>query len=384
MTSIELLDIISGNETSAVQLKEKIDSADKLAAEMTAFSNSDGGIIIIGVKDKIGEIIGLSAEQFDKTQSLAANVASNNIMPPIYIKTESVKIDEKNILIIHIKEGIHKPYKDNNNVIWIKQGADKRKVTDNNEILRLFQSGTNFSADEMEVYDTSIEDVDKDKFESYFKKEFDKTIKEEGLTFEQALIAKKALQNNRLTLAGLLFFGKEPQKFKPAFCIKAVSFFGNKIGVKEYRSKPRDIDGVIPDMFEKGMAFFKSNLKYIQKSKDFNESGSLEISDIALEELLINALVHRDYFKNAPIRLIIFDNRIEIISPGKLPNSLTIEDIKHGNPVVRNNRIFAYSSHALPFSGLGTGIKRALSEQPNIEFINDTDGEQFIVKIPRR
>ncbi len=383
MTSIELLDIISGNETSSVQFKEKMDSPDSFAAEMTAFSNSDGGIIIIGVKDKIGEIIELSDEQFDKTQNLAANVASNNIIPPIYIKTESVKIDEKNILVIHVKEGKHKPYKDRNNTVWIKQADGKRRVTDNNELLRLFQSGTNFSADEMDVYGASIEDIDKDKFKSYFKKKFHKTIEEEGLTFEKALIAKKALQNNRLTLAGLLFFGKEPQKFKPVFCIKAVSFFGNKIGGKEYRNKS-DIDGVIPDMFEKGMAFFKSNLKYIQKSEGFNASSSLEISEIALEELLINALVHRDYFKNTSIRLMIFDDRIEIISPGKLPNSLTVEDIKYSNPVVRNNKIFDYSSQTLPFSGLGSGIRRALSEQPDIEFKNDTDGEQFIVKIPRR
>ncbi len=136
-------------------------------------------------------------------------------------------------------------------------------------------------------------------------------------------------------------------------------------------------------MFEKGMAFLKSNLKYIQKSESFNTQGSLEISKTALEELLINALVHRDYFKNASIRLMIFDDRIEIISPGKLPNSLTVEDIKYGNPVVRNHRISAYSSQILPFSGIGSGIKRALDAQPNIEFINDKDGEQFIVKISR-
>ncbi len=107
------------------------------------------------------------------------------------------------------------------------------------------------------------------------------------------------------------------------------------------------------------------------------------MSPIALEELIQNALVHRDYFKNAPIRLLIFDNRIEIISPGKLPNSLTVEDIKYGNPVIRNNQIVAFSIHVLPFSGLGSGIKRALNEEPNIELINDVDGEQFIVKIPR-
>lgn len=184
-------------------------------------------------------------------------------------------------------------------------------------------------------------------------------------------------------MAGLLFFGKAPQSFKPAFCIKAVSFFGNKISGKDYRSKPADLTGTVPDLFKKGMSFFSSNLKHSQQGQDFNSIGILEISQIALKELLINALVHRDYLKNAPIRLLIFDNRIEMISPGKLPNSLTVEDIKYGNPVIRNNQLVAFGQKTMPFSGLGTGIRRALDEQPDIEFNNDTDGLQFIVKIPR-
>ena len=81
--------------------------------------------------------------------------------------------------------------------------------------------------------------------------------------------------------------------------------------------------------------------------------------------------------------MLIFDDRVEIISPGKLPNALTVEEIKYGNPVVRNNQIAMFSSITLPYSGLGTGLKRAIKEQPDIEFVNDVEGEQFIVKIPR-
>jgi ATP-dependent DNA helicase RecG len=131
------------------------------------------------------------------------------------------------------------------------------------------------------------------------------------------------------------------------------------------------------------MKFLKSSLHYLQAGQNFNSIGKLEVSEITLIELVQNALVHRDYFKNSPIRLLIFDNRIEIISPGKLPNSLTVDDIKFGNPVIRNNQLVAFSTHTLPFSGLGSGVKRALAEQPNIELINDTEGEQFIVIIPR-
>jgi predicted HTH transcriptional regulator len=131
------------------------------------------------------------------------------------------------------------------------------------------------------------------------------------------------------------------------------------------------------------MLYAKSSIKYLQNGQGFNSHGKPEISIIALEEVLQNALVHRDYFKNAPIRLLVFDNRVEIISPGKLSNSLTVEDIKYGNPVIRNNQIALFASKTLPYSGLGSGIRRALDNQPDMELENDVEGEQFIVRFPR-
>ena len=386
MNALELLDIISIGETSKVQFKELISSPDALASELVAMSNSLGGLILIGVKDKTGDIIGLTYKQLQETGQLAANVATNNVLPLIYIETEVVSIEkaeeQKNILVIHVKEGINKPYKDRELRIWVKQGSDKRKVTDNNELLRLFQSGGNLSADEMEVANTSIDDINIDKLKEYTIKALEKTVEESGLSIEQIMNNISVKRNNRLTLGGLLYFGKNPQKYKPAFCIKAVSFFGNDIEGTAYRDS-KDINGTMPELFERGMSFFNSNLKGSQQGQNFNTLGKLEISKIALEELLQNALVHRDYFKNAPIRMMIFDNRIEIISPGTLPNSLTVENIKSGNAVVRNNLIVSYCVNTMLYRGFGSGIKRAIKEQPNIELINDVDGEQFIVKIPR-
>jgi len=386
MNGQELLDIISTGETSKVQFKEALPNAESMSREMVAMANSEGGVILLGIKDKAGTVTGLTPQQIEHADRKLAEFA-DNLKPPIYIITEVVKIKDdsgsKNVLIVHINDGINKPYKTAQGEIYVKQGSNKRLLTDNSEILRLFQSSRNLLADEMEVYETSIDDIDEKVFSDYFKKEFEKSYQEKGLTFEQALKAKKVLRNNRLTLAGLLFFGKEPQSIKPAFTIKAVSYFGNDISGNQYRNKPKDFTGTIPELFKKGMDFLKSNLSFIQSGESFNSPGKLEVSSIALEELLQNALVHRDYFKNAPIRLFIFDDRIEIISPGKLPNNLTVEEIKFGNPVIRNNQIVSFSIHTLPFSGLGSGIKRALAEQPNIELINDIEGEQFRVIIPR-
>jgi len=386
MEAKELLEIIEKGEASTVQFKREFDNQEKIAAEMIAMSNSRGGMIIFGVEDKTGTVIGLDYAGLQNISNKVATIANDLLKPQVYITTEIVSIDteagRKNVMIVHVDEGIAKPYKDTNGVIWIKQGPDKRKLTDNNEIIRLFQQSGMLHVDEMIVADTSTEDIDKDKVKNYVKQVLQNSIDieniPESVLYQNLIITKKS----NLTLGGLLFFGKEPQRYKHVFSVKAISFVGNSIGGSTYRDS-REIIGTIPDLLKESMLFFKQNLKYIQNGQNFNRPGILEISEIALEELLQNALVHRDYSKFAPIRLMIFDDRIEIVSPGRLPNGLTIENIKMGNAAVRNNLLASYCFKLMNYKGFGSGIIRALQAQPNIEFINDEDGHQFIVKIPR-
>jgi len=383
MNEQELLNIINSGESSKVQFKERLPHSDNLAHEIIAFSNSSGGIIIFGINDKTGELNGLSFGEIQQINQQIVNIASQKVYPPVYLTTESIKVKENQLLVVSIEEGLSKPYKDSNGTIYVKNGSDKRKVTSNDEIARLLGS-RNLLADETEVFDSSIKDLDTWLFSEYFKKEFGTGYEDKGLTLEQALIAKKVLRNSHLTLAGLLFFGKEPQALRPAFTIKAVMFAGNDIGESNYRSKPEDLSGPVPELFKQGMLYVKSCIKYLQNGQGFNSRGVPEVSIIALEEVLQNALIHRDYFKNSPVRLLVFDNRIEIISPGKLPNSLTVEEVKYGNPVIRNNQIALFASRTLPYSGLGSGLRRAFANQPDMELVNDVEGEQFIVRFPRK
>lgn len=388
MNAIELLDIINTGETIKVQFKEGITSPGKFAAEIVAMANSIGGMILIGVRDKSGEIIGLSDELLHDYGTRIANIATGNVIPVVFVTTEIISVEsagaKKKILIVNVSEGVNKPYKVAKTLkVYVKQGDTKRQVSDNAEMLRLFQQGGNLLADEMEIPNTSIKDVNIIIVEKYINKMLEKTLEETELELPQLLNNINIIRNNRITLGGLLFFGKNPQQYKPAFCIKAVSFFGNSIGGKDYRESI-DIQGTITELFDAGLRFFRDNLRHTQQGQDFNSTGVLEISQIAIEELLQNALIHRDYLKNAPIRLLIFDNRIEIISPGRLPNSLTVENIKLGNAVARNNLLVSYCSKIMIYRGIGSGIMRSLEEQPDIEFINDVDGEQFIVKIPRQ
>ncbi|MCE1169684.1 MAG: putative DNA binding domain-containing protein [Sphingobacteriia bacterium] len=386
MNTVELLDIVSTRETSKVQFKQELPNRESVAQELVAMSNSLGGVILLGIKDVTGEVVGLSSEQIEEYDKVVSQIA-DNIKPIVYITTEVIRVDKdksiRNVLVVNIQEGINKPYKTARGEIYVKQGSNKRLLTDNSEIMRLFQQSSNLLVDEMEVFDTTIDDIDERLFADYFKREFKVSYQEKGLTYEEALRAKRVLRKDKVSLAGLLFFGKEPQSIKPAFTIKAVSFFGNDIAGSSYRNKPEDFKGTIPELFKQSMNFLRSSLLHTQQEQEFHSVGVLEISEIVLTELIQNALVHRDYLKNAPIKIMIFDDRVEIVSPGKLPNSLTIEEIKFGNTVIRNNQIAMFAIHSMPYSGLGSGIKRALAQQPDIELINDVNGEQFIVRIPR-
>ncbi|MDR2728004.1 MAG: ATP-binding protein, partial [Chitinispirillales bacterium] len=184
MNAIDLLDIINSGETSNVQFKKMLDNDDSIAAELIAMSNSKGGIVLFGVEDKIGTVCGLDYKQLQEYSNRIATIASDKIVPQLFLYTEVVSIPtengEKKILVVQVSEGISKPYKDRKGVIWIKQGSDKRRLTDNNEQVRLFQQSGIVYLDEMITPETSIKDVEFSEVEKYIKavqkKETENTI----------------------------------------------------------------------------------------------------------------------------------------------------------------------------------------------------------------
>ena len=107
--------------------------------------------------------------------------------------------------------------------------------------------------------------------------------------------------------------------------------------------------------------------------------------ETALQELLVNALIHRDYFTSASIRILVFADRIEIVSPGNLPDNLSVDAIRQGRTNRRNPTLTEHALHLLPYRGLGSGIPRAFKAWPHIALIDDAGGNQFsaIIQRPR-
>jgi predicted HTH transcriptional regulator len=189
----------------------------------------------------------------------------------------------------------------------------------------------------------------------------------------------------QLTLSGLLLLGKSIQRYRPVFTIKGVSFAGNSVATTEFRDKlpDREVEGNLQKQYEAALSFINRNLKTIQVDKEFNSAGQLEIPLEVFVETLTNAFIHRDYYINSPIRLFIFDNRIEIHSPGILPDSVTEETIKQGISVPRNQLLFDNAKYLLPYTGIGSGIMRAMKSYDKILFQNNIATEEFVITILR-
>jgi ATP-dependent DNA helicase RecG len=242
-------------------------------------------------------------------------------------------------------------------------------------------------ADEVPVEGSTIGDVDMDHLGDFFNRHYGAAL---GSALEKDGISVGQLLNNlglarvaTLNLAGLLLFGRNPQRYRPAFVVKAVSFVGNDPAGDKYRDS-EDIGGCLRDMHKGTMSFLTRNLHHLQGEKGFNTEGDIEVAVPAIEELVVNMLLHRDYFISAPWRVMIFDNRLELISPGMLPNNLTVENIRNGVSVIRNPIMTSFATKELPYRGIGTGIRRALAAVPNLELESDHERNLFTARIPRQ
>ena len=382
MEALKLLEILSRGEDSRHQFKRDFTNAEQLAAEMAAFANTAGGRLLLGVEDD-GSLAGLTGTDIRRLNQLVTNAATNNVRSPLDPFTEIIDVDGALVLVITIADGLNKPYFDNKGIIWVKRGADKRRVDSREELKRIFQRNDSIYADEVPVNGTSVALVDTEHFAIFYERLTGESLIESDLSIAQIMHNQNLLNEDRLNLAGLLLFSRNPQQFKPTFIVKAIYFVGNSIEGSAYRDSA-DLVGPIRKIYNQSIRFLKRDLHAIQNAQGFNSLGNLEIPISTLEELLVNALLHRDYFISAPIRLFIFDNRVEIISPGKLPNHLSVENIRNGTSIIRNPILTSFATRdELPYRGIGSGILRALKAYPAVHFNNNEETETFTVTIQR-
>lgn len=418
MTEKEILQLRDLAEAGQVQFKERITKKEDkydIGCEMVAFSNSRGGRLVIGINDKSGEINALSYMELQETTNLLTSIASENVIPNVLIDVENVPTTGGAVVVATIPEGKNKPYHDNKGIIWVKNGADKRKVFDNSELADMMGDCGRYYADEEAVRDASIENLDADTIKLYMMERFspvfrgknidELTMKDysldqmagfviKGATIERLLRNLRFIRpDGQMTKAAMMLFGKYTQRWLPEITAKCICFFGNSVGGTQFRDKMHDmeIEGNLLHQYRTIMNFFTRNLRKVQVKRDFNSLGEMEIPYESLTEYVVNALVHRSLNIKTPIRIFIFDDRVEIHSPGSLPNGLTIEDVKNGTSMPRNVFLFTNANYLLPYTGAGSGLRRALEYDPDAVFSNGVSDKEithasneFVITIPRK
>lgn len=375
--------MIDKGENSYVEFKEEGVKSKDLAGEIVSFANMEGGTIIIGVSDD-REILGVYSDDIEEQ---IMNICRNNCIPNIIPIYQELIIDSKKVVILTIPKGSNKPYYTVDNKYYIRVGSTKR-IASREELMRRFQASGAIHFDISGVEGTSKKDLNMDTIRDYFLKYnmFD-LYEETEESVERILlnsdILREGVGDNQCTVGGILIFGKRVEEILPQSGISFAHF--NGYDITEELIDKKKISGTLPEIVEQALVVMKNNIKTpsnivgaIRQEKEIYPS-------VVLREALVNSLVHRNYsIIGSKIRILMFSDRIEFHSPGKLPNTVTIDKMKIGVSYSRNPYLVKYMENLRYIDQLGRGIpmiiknmKNLGAKEPELKEI----GEEFVLTI---
>ncbi len=385
-----ILTDIAGGEGQRCEFKERLDNSERVAGEIVAFANSEGGVLYLGVDD-CGNVCGL--DDADATFQALTNICRDRCIPAVSPVMTQQTIDGKEIVVLTVASELNrfKPYRTAGGRFYIRSGKDKKDAT-GRELMRIAQSAGELHYDESPVIGAGLQELSMPDFEKYHVRQFgmslDEHLEQSGLKLSVLLRNVKLMHSldneTMLTVAGLLVFGKDPQRFLPQSRVSAVAFAGADEDADILDR--REITGRLPAIIEEVRVFFDRNLRHPAREHGFYREDILLYDRKALGEAVVNAIAHRDYsLSGSQIRIFVFEDRIEVRSPGRLPNSVTVDNIKLGVHAERNRTISTLLTQSGYMSAIGTGIPRLIirlsrsvsGREPEFELV----GEELRVRI---
>ncbi|RIK77613.1 hypothetical protein DCC62_09295 [candidate division KSB1 bacterium] len=320
LTADDIRNMIAAGEGQTLEFKRDVSQRSDTAGELIAFANTGGGHLLVGVTDD-GQIVGVSDP--DAVMNTLANISRDNCQP----------------------------------------------------------------FDETPVAGTTLADVDHEAFQKYFEKISRQPIAAAGISVELLLehtrVATTVNETQRLTVAGLLIFGREPQRYMPQSRISAVRFLGNDSTAD--RLHPQEMAGTLPQLVNQCGDYVKLyNGVYTQIDGFVRREQPFCPPDV-VREVVVNAVAHRDYsIAGSQIRLFFFDNHLEVRSPGRLPNSMTLESIRFYNYESRNPLLAQFLNRLGFMEEFGSGIPnmiRQMRAHNGTEPEFALEGEEFVVRL---
>lgn len=354
---------IAQGENSTAEFKERLDQ--EAIETAVAFANTNGGTILIGVSDN-REIIGITIGK--ETLRDVANRISQAIEPRVVIDIESLEVEGKSVLLVQITASQIKPVSVKG--ICYKRVGNSNRVMSPQEIAQMHLESVGQTWDQLSVVNARSDDIDGEKIRWYLtqRETFRNVIQSQSMNKTDLLRNINCVNdNNAPTHAGILFFSKHPQKFFQNAQLRVVRFKGTS--VTHPVIDRLDCAGALWEMVNAAEEFIRKNIRLLsfRSSKSFQRDDKFEYPIAALREAIINGLIHRNYQEPADVRVFIFDNRVEIISPGTFPEGVSPDKPTH-KPV---NPILTQLMYDVGFiERYGSGIKmmqRLCEEWENTE-----------------
>jgi len=365
--------ITSSPETLYFDRKRAKIQPQDLANEIASFANANGGVIAVGVTDG-GELEGFNPYGIDKLNELQKVVTGLLNPSPIYeyelVDIKNVKNEEDKILLFHIEPAMSYIVRNNRDEVYCRQGDSSIRLTaDQIRSLEYDRKERDFETEVL--LDSSIEDIDLDVMEIY-KRKIGTDLSNELVLKARGFLREKNGELH-LTKAGMLLFGKNPSIYLPSARVRVLKFEGTnfQVGTEMNIVKDRTFDSCLYKTIEQARDFINSQLR---EFTHLNQDGVFETvpeyPEFAWYEGLVNAVTHRDYTNSGEhITIKLFDDRLEIASPGRLGGFVTLETMKNKR-YSRNPQIARVLNEMGIVRELNEGVKRIYSEMQRF-FLKD-------------
>jgi len=332
----ELLGKIRLGEDSILELKavsfrgDKITGPkrDDLADELTAFGNSFNGVLLLGVDDKIRDVEGIPLDKLDIVETLVREICSDSIDPPLNVRIVRMMLPdsqgiEQAIIKVDIPRSlfVHKSPRG----YFYRLGSSKREMKPD-YLARLFQQRSQarlIRFEEQSVPESSMNDLSENFWQKFTTRSREPS---EIVLLKRNLLSKEESGTVRASVAGILLCCEQPERFLPNAFIEAVRYRGT-MQDSNYQIDAQRIRGTLDQQIKQAMAFLMRN-QVVAATKKLHRVEVPQFSERAVFEAIVNAVTHRDYsVSGSKIRFFMFDDRLEIYSPGALPNTVTVDNI---------------------------------------------------------
>ena len=404
MTKTELLELIKNGENSGIEFKRDTIDNRALAKEIVAFANLRGGRVLLGVDDD-GSVVGITR---DRLEEWIMTTCRDKIRPELIPYYEIIRDVEpgKDVAIVQVDRGwaVHNVWHNNHRTYYIRVGTQSREASAE-ELERLFQQRGAFRLEVRGVSGSSMNYFDYRRLNDYFQRirsqetpGMDDTNAWQNLLVNTEFLVDED-DTTPATVAGLLLFCANPNRFLPQAGIDAVAYPGKE---KDYAAKERSaIRGPMTALFgseglvenglvEQAVEFIRRNTEVSSGLADGARREERWLyPEEAIREAIVNALVHRDYLlSGTTVELSIYEDRLEVVSPGRLPNGITPQRMITGCRSARNQllkdvmRDYGYLEH------MGMGVPRKIVKE--MQKHNGTspdlveDEELFLVRLWNR